>query len=61
MCGKQKTEYSPMEKVAMVPLLREADKSKGCKWNRKKAQMLELFMISNKEQLCFVEAFLPTL
>lgn len=61
MENREKTEYSPAEKAAMVPLLRVADQSKGCKWKRQKAQMLEMFIISNKDQLCFVEAFLLTL
>lgn len=46
----------------MVLLLREAGWSKGCKWNREKEQMLEMFVILNKKQIYFVEvAFLLTL
>lgn len=63
-----KTEHRSVEKAAVVPLLRKADKSKGGQnemkrpKTREKMQLeqwkerLEMLVVSNKEQLCFVDA-----
>lgn len=66
--NSEKAEQRSAEKAAVVPLLRKADKSKGGQNQmkrpkaREKMQLqqrkerLEMLVISNKEQVCFVEA-----
>lgn len=68
MKNSEKAEHRSVEKAAVVPLLRKADKSKGGqnqmkrpkakekKQLRQRKERLEMLVVSNKEQLCFVEA-----
>lgn len=68
MENSEKAERRSVEKAALEPLLRKADKSKGGQNQvkrpkaREKMQLqqrkerLEMLVVSNKEQLCFVEA-----
>lgn len=64
----EKAEHRSAEKTPVVPLLRKADKSKGGQNQMKRPKVrekmqlqerkerLEMLVVSNKEQLCFVEA-----